>query len=177
MLLLRFARWHLPVPVAMFGPLLCSMLACLFSEIGVVPMRMTTETCARPPPLQKNLYVTTTHRYTLMLSSLRRSTGRCGTHFLSQLLATAPGVVAFHEASPNLSGHDTLLAAATAPEESYTKRRHKAEAMLRSARRLCLAKDGFPERAQEAESPRPHTYVETSHLFLKTFSDVVMVSV
>eukprot|EP00752_Nemacystus_decipiens_P007182 g6431.t1 len=102
------------------------------------------------------------------------STGRCGTHYLSQLLATAPGVVAFHEAAPKLSGHDTLLAAATAPEKSYAKRRHKAEDMLRSARRLCLVKSGLSMHAQGGVTPGSLTYVETSHLFLKTYSDVVM---
>lgn len=95
---------------------------------------------------------------------LRRSTGRSGTHFLSKLLATAPGVVAFHEASPTLSGHDTLVSAATDPEKSFGKRRHKADAILRSAR-WHLSQKGVDTL----------TYVDTSHLFLKAFSDVVMV--
>ncbi|CAM9624252.1 unnamed protein product [Ectocarpus sp. 12 AP-2014] len=91
------------------------------------------------------------------------STGRCGTHYLSQLLGTSPGVEAFHEASPELSGRQNLLAAATDPEKSYGKRRYKAEEILRSARHH-LSDSGFGTL----------TYVETSHLFLKTFSDVVM---
>ncbi|CAM9970675.1 unnamed protein product, partial [Hapterophycus canaliculatus] len=91
------------------------------------------------------------------------STGRSGTHFLSKLLATAPGVVAFHEASPTLSGRETLMAAAAAPEESYGRRRHKADAVLRSAR-WHLSHKGLDTL----------TYVDTSHLFLKAFSDVIM---
>ena len=110
------------------------------------------------------------------LSCLRCSTGRCGTHFLSQLLATAPGVVAFHEAAPKVSGHNTLLAAATAPEKSYPERRHKAEDILRSARQLWVVKNGLRQRDQEGEGPGSLSYIETSHLFLKTYSHVVMVS-
>lgn len=101
----------------------------------------------------------------VVILSLWRSTGRSGTHYLSELLATAPSVVAFHEASPTLSGHDTLMAAAAAPEKSYGKRRHKAEAILRSARWY-----------QSQKGVDKLTYVDTSHLFLKAFSDVVMVS-
>ena len=49
--------------------------------------------------------------------------------------------------------------------------------MLRSARRLCSVQDGLQERRQEEEtSTGSLTYVETSHLFLKAYSDVVMVS-
>lgn len=122
--------------------------------------------------------MTTNPEYVLLLFlCLRHSTGRCGTHFLSQLLATAPGVAAFHEADPKLSGHDTLLGAATAPGESYEKRRHKAEEMLQSARRLCLVRnDGLQQKTRGEGNPGSLTYVETSHLFLKTWSDVVMVS-
>lgn len=105
------------------------------------------------------------------------STGRCGTHFLSRLLATAPNVLAVHEAAPNLSGRDTLLAAATFPEKSYAKRCHKATSILRSARRRLLENNASRgEDAHEEAGSRPLVYVETSHLFLKTFSDVVMVS-
>ncbi|CAM9916290.1 unnamed protein product [Scytosiphon promiscuus] len=91
------------------------------------------------------------------------SAGRSGTHFLSKLLDTAPGAVAFHEADPTLSGHNTLMAAATLPEKSYGERRHKAEAVLRSARWHLF------HRGLETL-----TYIDTSHLFLKAFSDVVM---
>lgn len=47
--------------------------------------------------------------------------------------------------------------------------------MVRSARRLCLGRNGSQEQAREEEDPGPLVYVETSHLFLKTFADVVMV--
>lgn len=81
------------------------------------------------------------------------------------MLGTSPGVKAFHEACPDLSGRHNLLVAAIDPEKSYEKRRHKAEEILRSARQH-LSDYGLGTL----------TYVETSHLFLKTFSDVVMVS-
>lgn len=73
-------------------------------------------------------------------------------------------MLSVHEAPPTLAGHETLLAAARCPEESYSKRRHKADAILRSAQEH-LEKTGSGSL----------TYVDTTHVFLKSFSDVVMV--
>ncbi len=83
--------------------------------------------------------------------------------------------MAFHEAEPNLSGYKTLLEAAAAPEESYAKRRHKSTEILRSVRRWVLKNNGWRVQAHKEGYSGPLIYVETSHLFLKSFSDVVMV--
>ncbi len=83
--------------------------------------------------------------------------------------------MAFHEAEPNLCRYNTLLEAATAPEKSYAKRRHKSTEILRSVRQWVLKNNGWQVQAHEEGHSGPLIYVETSHLFLKSFSDVVMV--
>lgn len=68
-----------------------------------------------------------------------------------------------------MGGHNLLLSAARAPEASYRERRHKADAILQSAlHHLQL-------RREQGDAGHGLIYADTSHLFLKTFADVVMV--
>jgi hypothetical protein len=83
--------------------------------------------------------------------------GRSGSNYLAELLATADGVAAFHEAEPAMSGTPLRRANVEPLAASFTERRTKVDAI----RGLC------------ADRPRARVYAETNHMFIKTFFDVV----
>ncbi len=83
--------------------------------------------------------------------------GRSGSNYLAELLGTAEGVAAFHEAEPNMSG-EPLRSLEHAPlADSYRARAVKLEGIARLL----------------AERPWARMYAETNHMFIKTFYDVV----
>ena len=86
------------------------------------------------------------------------NSGRSGSRYLAQLLSTARHVKGFHEAKPKMSGEFTAMINAGALELSRAKRRVKADAIAETLR---------------ASSPED-VYVETNHMFIKTFFDVVL---
>jgi hypothetical protein len=86
------------------------------------------------------------------------SPGRSGSRFLAALLDATANAAAVHEPRPRVNGmflrglSDARLAA------TYAQRRVKIVQILRSMRAV----------------PRGWSYVETSHMFVKTFYDVVL---
>ena len=86
------------------------------------------------------------------------NSGRSGSHYLADLLATAPEVASYHETDPKMIG-DVLRSIERHPyADSYHARRYKAAA----CRDLLDVQTGKT------------VYAETSHMFIKTFFDVVM---
>ncbi len=84
--------------------------------------------------------------------------GRSGSNYLAELLATAQGVAAFHEAEPAMHGAHLHRINAAPLAESYAERRIKVDGIARLL----------------AERPWATTYAETNHMFIKTFFDVVL---
>jgi hypothetical protein len=85
------------------------------------------------------------------------NTGRAGSNFLADLLTAAPGVSGGHECEPTMTGPWLRRVAYEPPNTSYDDRRVKVDALRVELQRL------------EPNS----TYVDTSHMFVKTFADVV----
>ena len=86
------------------------------------------------------------------------NSGRCGSQYLATLLGTDPGVAAYHEAPPEMTGDFLRLAEREPYEASYAVRRFKAAA----AREILV------------RQPDKSVYTETNHMFIKTFFDVAM---
>lgn len=86
------------------------------------------------------------------------NSGRSGSKYLAQLLGTARHVKSFHEAEPKMNGEPIAAINASPLEASREKRRVKAEAIADILRRT---------RSKV-------TYVETNHVFIKAFYDVVL---
>ena len=85
------------------------------------------------------------------------NTGRAGSKYLYNILATAKGVVADHEPEPKMIGDILELATNKSYKESYKARIHKTKAI---------------KKIMKASSCS--TYIETSNMFIKTFFDVVI---
>ena len=83
--------------------------------------------------------------------------GRSGSKYLSSILATAKGVLAAHEPEPKMIGDILRLVEEKNYAESYDERIYKAK----TVNKLLLNSSCF-------------TYVETNHMFIKTFFDVVI---
>ena len=84
--------------------------------------------------------------------------GRSGSNYLAEILGTAQGVAAFHEAEPAMQG-TPLHRVNTAPlSSSYAERRVKLDGIARLL----------------AGRPWATMYAETNHMFIKTFFDVVL---
>jgi len=84
------------------------------------------------------------------------SSGRAGSHYLATLLGTGKSVQSFHEADPKMIGPYLDLVNDRPLAESREARRIKSK----SIREIMVGRDG--------------TYVETNHMFIKTFYDVVL---
>ena len=82
--------------------------------------------------------------------------GRSGSGYLAKLLGSVPGVDAGHERLPAMVGAWARRVFANGLEESFEARRIKS----------CAIK-------AELSISESHTYVDTSHMFVKTFADVV----
>lgn len=94
------------------------------------------------------------------------NSGRSGSEYLARVLDTARNAVAFHEPRPDGAGRaitrlpaarPTVLERALYPP-MYVRKLSKVRAVRRTARKL----------------PAGHAYVETNHMFILSFHDVVM---
>jgi hypothetical protein len=86
------------------------------------------------------------------------NSGRAGSKYLAALLGTASGVYSFHEPEPQMIGNYLRMVAEKGCEATFALRRIKSKAIVKIASR-------FPDRS---------VYAETSHMFIKTFYDVVL---
>lgn len=86
------------------------------------------------------------------------NSGRAGSQYLARLLSTGVRVTAFHEPEPTMSGKPLEMTNALPMQATRDVRRAKNDAI-----RAVL------NRMQAGE-----TYVETNHMFIKTFYDVVL---
>jgi hypothetical protein len=83
--------------------------------------------------------------------------GRSGSEFLARLIGAAEHTDAGHERVPTMTGPWLRQIAHEGPEGSYEQRSVKVEAIVSELEQL----------------PASWTYVDTSHMFVKTFADVV----
>jgi len=85
------------------------------------------------------------------------NTGRAGSQYLSELLGTADNVYSYHEPEPKMS--DRFLQMVNNKEyfSTFNSRRNKSAAVLKTALSM----------------PANSIYAETSHMFIKTFFDVL----
>jgi hypothetical protein len=86
------------------------------------------------------------------------SPGRAGSEYLATLLNTAENIHALHEPRPRINGRLLWMAMNRPPGESYGRRRIKLLGINRSLSRL------------DSDT----IYAETSHMFIKSFHDVVL---
>ena len=86
------------------------------------------------------------------------SSGRAGSGFLAALLGASADAAASHEPRPRMSGVFVRNLSAASMMETYARRRIKIIQILR----------------QVGSLPSGFTYAETSHMFVKTFYDVVL---
>src|SRR4051812_30999500 len=86
------------------------------------------------------------------------NSGRSGSKYLAELLATSPNVKSFHEAEPKMSGEFVEMINAKPLEDSRDKRRVKVKAIEEILR----------------STPPETVYAETNHTFITTFYDVVL---
>lgn len=84
--------------------------------------------------------------------------GRSGSEYLKRLLGSALDVTAFHEPEPTMSGPFVNMVMAHPQKQTIEQRRIKAHAIQRILNRL----------------PPGQVYAETSHMFIKTFYDVIL---
>jgi hypothetical protein len=84
------------------------------------------------------------------------NTGRAGSDYLAKLLGSANNVLAQHEPDPKMIGHILQLVTSDTYENTYLERFFKVEAI---------------ENALKASGK--NVYIETSHMFIKTFFDLV----
>ena len=86
------------------------------------------------------------------------SPGRSGTKFLAQVLGSTESTVAFHEGKPNMAGEFLRAVAYRPAADSYQERMVKVQHLRDTLREM-------PERS---------TVIDTTHMFVKTFADVVL---
>lgn len=86
------------------------------------------------------------------------NSGRAGSEYLSSLLGCAPNVYSFHEPKPQMIGDCLRLVSRNGLKQTFSARRLKSKEILKTV-------SNFPEGA---------IYVETNHMFIKTFYDVVV---
>ena len=86
------------------------------------------------------------------------SPGRSGSRFLAALLGATANATAFHEPFPRMNGSFLRGLSEARLAATYGRRRIKLVQVLRALRRL----------------PPSSMYAETSHMFVKTFYDVVL---
>jgi len=86
------------------------------------------------------------------------SPGRAGSEYLATLLNTAANIHALHEPRPRMNGRLLEMAMGRPPGESYGQRRIKLLGINRTLSRL------------DSDT----IYAETSHMFIKSFHDVVL---
>lgn len=85
------------------------------------------------------------------------NSGRAGSNYLAELLDSAVGVNSFHEPNPKMIGEHLDLINQYRYEQTFKKRNFKVGRIKELLLRL----------------PEKSVYCETSHMFIKTFFDVV----
>ena len=103
------------------------------------------------------------NRMTVMNTEQRRylfciNSGRSGSQYLAELLATAKDVYALHEAIPDMSGPFLNMVRKKGLANTFSARSVKVQAIHEVVGKL----------------PRLTVYAETNHMFIKTFFDVIM---
>lgn len=83
--------------------------------------------------------------------------GRSGSQFLAELLGTAKRTVSFHEPAPKMTGEYLQMVTNAPYPESFSRREIKAASLKKKILKL----------------PYGYSYCETSHMFIKTFFDVI----
>ncbi len=96
---------------------------------------------------------TEAHRFIFCINS-----GRSGSQYLSTVLGSAQQVLSFHEADPKMIG-----------EHLYGINHHPYETTFQSRQMKVAAIQSLL-----TEAPDKRVYCETSHMFIKTFFDVVV---
>ncbi len=94
------------------------------------------------------------------------NSGRSGSDYLYRLLSTAENGTAFHEPRPSMAGSRMSRVPASQPSlfdrafycGMYIKKYQKVKAIRQAIK----------------EMPAGHTYIETNHMFILTFYDVIM---
>jgi hypothetical protein len=86
------------------------------------------------------------------------NSGRAGSNYLAELLGTAREVISFHEAEPNMTGKYLHNLHNLSYAETRGERRIKSKAIKKMLQSF----------------PRGQVYCETSHMFIKTFYDVII---
>ena len=84
--------------------------------------------------------------------------GRSGSNYLAELLDSASNATAYHEPEPKMIKQHLTSVTKSQYSASYKKRKVK----IRGIQGLCH------------NLPKGHSYIETNHMFIKTFYDVVM---
>ncbi len=85
------------------------------------------------------------------------NTGRAGSEYLSDILATAKSVWAAHEPNPQMIGKYLKLICENDYQSTYKDRRFKADEVKKIIKKSLKT-----------------NYIETNHMFIKTFFDVVV---
>jgi len=86
------------------------------------------------------------------------NSGRAGSEYLAVLLGTASNVHSFHEPEPQMIGDCLRSVTRNGLQKTYSDRRVKSKAIVKVA----------------SQYPDQSTYIETNHMFIKTFYDVVL---
>ena len=86
------------------------------------------------------------------------NSGRAGSRYLAEILNTAKGVRAFHEPAPTMTGCYLKMINLSEYRETRTERKIKWAAIRKTL----------------GQMRRDEVYCETSHMFVKTFFDVVV---
>jgi hypothetical protein len=86
------------------------------------------------------------------------NSGRSGSHYLSKILGTAKEVVSYHEQVPSMNGDYLNLINKEDYLKTFSKRRYKSHVLKNILLKL----------------PPQKVYCDTSHMFIKTFFDVIV---
>jgi hypothetical protein len=86
------------------------------------------------------------------------NSGRAGSEYLATLLGTAANAHAFHEPEPQMIGNCLHSVTQNGLRKTFAERRIKSKAIVKIA----------------GQYPAQAVYVETNHMFIKTFYDVVL---
>jgi len=86
------------------------------------------------------------------------NSGRAGSEYLATLLGTAPMAHSFHEPEPQMIGSYLRSVARNGLQKTFADRRIKSKAIVKIA----------------SQYPAQSVYIETNHMFIKTFQDVVL---
>jgi len=86
------------------------------------------------------------------------NSGRAGSEYLAALLGTAAKAHSFHEPEPQMIGDCLRSVARNGLESTFDARRIKSKSIVKIA----------------GQYPKHSVYIETNHMFIKTFYDVVL---